>query len=361
MVRTAKTMSDRLPGVEPILDSLEEHDRRARAMNDPLSPRHIGGFLEALRNPWCRLLADVQHSSHIAAIGYFAGLGLKTLAFPLTTTSVTCPVALGSDSTPVPIEFQGAESYLSDSMQFFLEYGCRFFEAGCFCVQPSFRGEAPDPTHLPQFTHVEAEVPGGLDVAVTLAEGLVRHLADALLNDLGPRIHASGAGSTHLEAVASRDQGFPRIRLDEALRLVSESDVDIDPNLGFRRIRRAGERKLIQVFDGPVWLTHHDHLSVPFFQAYADHDGHTARNADLMLGLGEVVGLGERHFAPDDVRRALARHGVPLSKYEWYCRLREESPLATSGFGLGLERFFCWALQHHDIRDVRLLSSNMFR
>ena len=116
---------------------------------------------------------------------------------------------------------------------------------------------------------------------------------------------------------------------------------------------RDGERVLLERFGRPVWVSHWDHLAVPFYQAF-DRPG-TARNADLLLGLGEVVGLGERHPDGDGVRRALALHQVDPGPYRWYVDLHDQRPLATSGFGMGVERFLAWVLGHDDIRDLQVL------
>lgn len=35
--------------------------------------------------------------------------------------------------------------------------------------------------------------------------------------------------------------------------------------------------------------------------------------------------------------------------------MHENYPLQTSGFGLGVERFIAWVLDHDDIRDCTLL------
>ncbi|MEU0086196.1 amino acid--tRNA ligase-related protein [Streptomyces sp. NPDC006274] len=105
-----------------------------------------------------------------------------------------------------------------------------------------------------------------------------------------------------------------------------------------------------------MWVTHFDHLSVPFYQAFGDEEQRTAANADLFFGMGEVVGSGERHADSEQMRKALAMHDVPERDYAWYAEMKERLPMRTSGFGMGLERFLMWVLNHHDIRDIPLIS-----
>jgi len=92
------------------------------------------------------------------------------------------------------------------------------------------------------------------------------------------------------------------------------------------------------------------------YQASADPEGRTAKNADLYFGMGEVVGSGERHTEVESLRKSMALHGVKEAEYDWYLRMRQVAPLRTSGFGMGVERFLMWVLGHGDIRDLTLIS-----
>jgi hypothetical protein len=77
----------------------------------------------------------------------------------------------------------------------------------------------------------------------------------------------------------------------------------------YRSLARAGKLELMRRFGDFTWVTHHDELGIPFFQASdVGPDGRrVARNADLLMGIGETVGAGERHERADDVREALPR------------------------------------------------------
>lgn len=99
---------------------------------------------------------------------------------PITTGSISSPMGLGSDSSPVQIEIDGKVTYLADSMQFILEYGCRMTH-GVYYIMPSFRGEHADERHLCQFFHSEVEIPGILDDIIQLAEAYIVHLAKSII------------------------------------------------------------------------------------------------------------------------------------------------------------------------------------
>ncbi|AZS39078.1 MULTISPECIES: asparagine synthetase A [Microbacterium] len=308
-------------------------------------------YLEVLDSPLHRLIVTVQDSLTYGTSNYWRSRGVKAAHLPITTGAISSPMGRGSDSSPVHIELFGVPTYLADSMQFGLEYALRLAEKGAYYVMPSFRGEDADSTHLCQFYHSEVEIPGSLDDVVQEAEHYLKAITRQVLEDAGPEIEAYCGTISHLEHLVTQDR-FPRVTFDEAARLLDDSK--IIQHDGWRDLTRSGEHDLIRLHGGPVWLTHWDSLSVPFYQATTQMQ-EVALNADLLFGLGEVLGCGERHQGASTLRESMRRHEVDEGPYEWYVRMKEEAPLQTSGFGMGTERFIAWVLQMEDVRDVQLM------
>ncbi|OKI02726.1 hypothetical protein A6A06_16165 [Streptomyces sp. CB02923] len=306
----------------------------------------------ALESQWyhtiTRLNAEILHATY----DFYRGRGIAPVLMPITVNSVSSPMGLGSDSLPVKVDLMGEPTYLADSMQFQLEFMLRHGLPGAYYVMPTFRGEDPDATHLNQFFHSEAEIPGGLDDVIELVEAYIRALCGALLTaSVAARLSALTGDLSHLRDMAARDS-FPRITFAEACEVVDPEYVS-EPEPGVRTLARGGEHQLIERFGGAVWVTHMPALAVPFYQA-GDDDG-TARCADLLFGLGEVVGCGERHATKEATLRALDEHHVAPDKYDWYLHMKDAAPMRTAGFGLGLERFLAWVLQHDDVRDLHVM------
>lgn len=308
----------------------------------------------AMDSQWYRTLFVLLDCVHVSTTEFMSQRRLRAAMLPITTSSVSSPMGLGSDSLPVEVNLFGVDTYLADSMQFMLEYGCRFADEGCYYIMPSFRGEACDARHLSQFFHSEAEIPGDLEAVIAFVEDYVRALSMTVV--ASGQLQALGVDVSHVEALARRTEPLPRVSLDEAIVLLRdvEGAIHHDP-LGFRVLTNLGERALMERFGGIVWVTHMDHLAVPFYQAFDDDVGRTARCADLLMGIGETVGSGERHATSDAALLALKRHAVDPTPYEWYLQMRRSSPKQTSGFGLGIERFLCWVLGHDDIRDMQIV------
>lgn len=318
----------------------------------------------AIKSKWYRNLFQIQNTLFHSTVEYFNNKCKYAYALtPITTDTISSPMGLGSDSEPVFVNMLGQDVYLADSMQFVLEYFMRFHDGlpGAYYVSPSFRGEDPDATHLNQFYHVECELLGDMDAAMTIAEGYVAHLTQAMVKQHSDIIlNTAGTLSHAQELLKNLEKTLPRVPLDQAINIMPSSDClewvqEGQPQFG-RKLTRKGEKVLIKKYGGAVWLTEMDHLGVPFYQAYIEGSGRSkAKAADLLLGLGETVGLGERHSTPEMVREALQHHAVPEDSYKWYINMRQAIPLLTSGWGMGSERYLCWLLQHNDVRDMQII------
>ncbi|KAG5832533.1 hypothetical protein ANANG_G00292160 [Anguilla anguilla] len=320
----------------------------------------------AMKSQWYRNLFQIQNTLFHETVEYFHNICRYAYALtPLTTDTISSPMGLGSDSEPVYVNVMGQNVYLADSMQFVLEYFLRFQEdlPGTYYVSPSFRGEDPDATHLNQFYHVECELLGDMDAAIKVAEGYVAHITRALLKMHSSIILNSAGTLSHVEGLLKKldnQAPLPQVTLEQAITMMPSEDCfewvqDGQPQFG-RKLTRKGERVLIKKYGSAVWLTEMDHLGVPFYQAYVDGSGkQKAKAADLLLGLGETIGLGERHSTSEMVQEALRHHAVPEDSYKWYLDMRQIAPLLTSGWGMGTERYLCWLLKHDDVRDMHII------
>lgn len=320
----------------------------------------------AIKSQWYRSLFQVQNTLFHSTVEFFHNVCQYSYALtPLTTDTISSPMGLGSDSEPVSVNLLGQDIYLADSMQFVLEYFLRFQDnlPGTYYISPSFRGEDPDATHLNQFYHVECELLGDMDNAISVAQAYLAHLTKTMLKKHSDVILNTAGTLLHVTALLSKLDGektLPRVPLDKAISMMPSADClewvqNGQPQFG-RKLTRRGERVLIEKYGGAVWLTEMDHLGVPFYQAYVEGTGHRkAKAADLLLGLGETVGLGERHSTPEMVQEALRHHAVPEQSYKWYINMRQVKPILTSGWGMGTERYLCWLLQHDDIRDMHII------
>lgn len=316
-------------------------------------------YLNVLVNPWYKLLVKLENLVSMETMKFYEEKGIITMHLPVTTGSISSPMGRGSDSLPVKVNLEGIDTYLADSMQFLLEYGCRLNEKGVYYVMPSFRGEKADERHLCQFYHSEAEIPGNLEDVMNLVEEYVKYLSKKILENFKEELEKAIGDISHIEKIANYNGNFPRITFNQAEQALKEKFGDnindyIEYNDGWRNITRKAEQELIKIYDSIVWITNYDILAVPFYQQFDDDLAGTTKNADLLFGIGETVGCGERHQNDMDLLKSMKLHEVDKEEYEWYIKLKEKYPLQTAGFGMGIERYLMWVLKASDIRNMQI-------
>ncbi len=315
-------------------------------------------YLDSIGDEWMLNLIEIQHELSQATHCFFDSIGFKTMYLPVTTGSISSPMGLGSDSLPVKIKLHGIETYLADSMQFLLEYGCRLSNSGTYYLMPSFRGEQSDNRHLCQFYHSECEIIGTLEDVMRIAEDYIRFITKHIVEKLGDKLVERVGTIQHLLDLVNDETEFLKLTFDEVeefLMKFEDSNLLIKNENSIRFITSLGEQRLLQIKGPkPIWITHYDYLSVPFYQAFTD-DRKYAKNADLIFGIGETIGSGERHVSIRQIEESLKLHQVNPAEYDWYIKMKEKFPLNTSGFGMGTERFILWILKHNDIRDCQIL------
>lgn len=316
-------------------------------------------YLNVLNSQWYKFLVKLENLISSETMKFYEEKGIITIHLPVTTGSISSPMGRGSDSLPVKVNLEGIDTYLADSMQFLLEYGCRLNEKGVYYVMPSFRGEKADERHLCQFYHSEAEIPGNLNDVMNLVEEYIKYLSKRIIEKFKKELQEAIGDISHIEKIANYSGNFPRITFDQAEQSLKEKFGDniaeyIEYNDGWRNITRKAEQELINIYDGIVWITNYDILAVPFYQQFDNEIAGTTKNADLLFGIGETVGCGERHQNDIDLLKSLKMHEVDSIEYEWYIKLKEKYPLQTAGFGMGIERYLMWVLKASDIRNMQI-------
>lgn len=312
-------------------------------------------YINAMDNEWYKTLLRVQNQITNSTFNFFREKGILSVSLPITTGSVTSPMGLGSDSLPVKVSLEGIETYLADSMQFHLEYALRNLPEGVHYLMPTFRGELADARHLCQFYHSEAEIQGGLKEVMTLVNEYVHYMCEDLIKFNADDIQSVAGTIEHIEKVIALNGEYPTVTLAQAIDLLNNNPEFVERHpAGFDVITNEGEKELIKLFDGIVWFTHPEYKSVPFYQA-VDSGGKYALSGDLLFGIGEVVGSGERHTTIEDLKQSMKSLEVDEAEYDWYLNMKRIKPMHTAGFGMGIERFILWLFKHDDIRDCQMI------
>lgn len=256
-------------------------------------------------------------------------------------------------STLFDFNYYSEKAFLTQSSQLYLETALPF-AGNVYCIEKSFRAEKSlTRRHLSEYTHVEAE----LDF-ITF-DDLLAHLEDIICGVLSivmsnPRIAAMLQDLNPDFQMPERP--FKRMRYSDAIEWLRAHDIPNEegqPHNFGDDIAEAAERRMTDIINRPIFLTHFPVEIKAFYMQKDKQDPRVTESVDcLMPGVGEIVGGSMRMDDYDELMAAYKREGISPDSYYWYTDQRRYGTSPHGGYGLGLERFLAWLCKQHTVRDT---------
>ncbi|KAL8763365.1 MAG: hypothetical protein Q9184_000836 [Pyrenodesmia sp. 2 TL-2023] len=258
-------------------------------------------------------------------------------------------------ATLFAFDYYGQKAYLTQSSQLYLET-CLPSLGNVFCVAPSFRAEKSQTRrHLSEYTHIEAELDFITfdDLLVHLELVMCRVIEIALTNpqiaqlvrDLNPDFRVP-------------ERPFKRMKYADAIDWLVEHEIkntENEPHQFGDDIAEAAERKMTDIINRPIFLTHFPTEIKAFYMKKDPGDPRVTESVDcLMPGVGEIVGGSMRMDDYEELMEAYKRVEIDPTPYYWYTDQRKYGTSPHGGYGLGLERFLAWMCGRYTVKECSL-------
>ena len=261
-----------------------------------------------------------------SAVEWAFAKAYKELSFTKISPPAFVQTQVEGGSTLFELDYYGEKTYLTQSSQLYLETGIPSL-GNVYCIEKSFRAEKSlTRRHLSEYTHVEAEL-DFIDF-----EDLLDHLEDMISRVITTILEDKEIAGYIKELnpeFKAPSRPFKRMRYSDAIDWLNAQDPPIlneegNPHVFGDDIAEAAERRMTDIINLPIFLTHFPVEIKAFYMKKEEGDPRVTESVDvLMPGVGEIVGGSMRMEGYEELMEAYKREGISPKEYYWYTEQRK--------------------------------------
>ncbi|KAI0003142.1 hypothetical protein F4779DRAFT_602265 [Xylariaceae sp. FL0662B] len=296
------------------------------------------------------------------AVEYAFNQAYKELRIRKVSPPALVQTQVEGGATLFKFDYYGADAFLTQSSQLYLET-CLPSMGDVYCIEKSFRAEKSlTRRHLSEYSHIEAELDFiSFDDLLSHLENIICRVLELTMAD---PVIAGYIKSLNPE-FKMPERPFLRMKYADAIEWLKEHDIpneEGNPHAFGDDIAEAAERRMTDIINRPIFLTHFPVAIKAFYMQKDKDDPRVTESVDcLMPGVGEIVGGSMRLDDYEALMAAFRREGLDPEPYYWYTDQRKYGSSPHGGYGLGLERFLAWLCKQHTVRDCCLYPRYMGR
>ena len=351
-VRGGRVVVDHVRVLGPAIDPLPVDERSP--LGRRLDWRHVD-----LRRPRNRLVFEVQTTLEQAMRAWWAAHGFLELHSPKLRAT---PNMSGREL--FTLDYFARPAYLAQSPQFSKQMAmCAGFDR-VFEIGPVFRANPlVTSRHDTEFVSVDVEVSwieSHHDV-MAVEEAWLRHVVAAVADGHGADVRRLFGTDVRVP-----DVPFPRVTMDEALRIVAARGHRPAPGTEPGDLDAEGERLLsahvaAELDHELVFVTDYPAAVRPFYHMRVDDGSALTRSFDLLWNGLEVTTGAQREHRYGRLAAQAGTDPARIAAVRTYLDFFRHGCPPHGGFGLGLTRVLMALLGVDDVREVTFLPRDRHR
>lgn len=227
-------------------------------------------------------------------------------------------------ATLFKFNYYNEEAYLTQSSQLYLET-CLPSMGDVYCIEKSFRAEKSlTRRHLAEYTHIEGELDYiNFDDLLNHLEEVMCRVIQVTMSDPVVKQHIMELNPEF----KMPERPFMRMKYQDAIDWLVKHEIpneDGEPHKFGDDIAEAAERRMTDIINRPIFLTHFPTEIKAFYMLKDKEDPRVTESVDcLMPGVGEIIGGSMRMDNYDELMAAFARENIDPAAYYWYTDQRK--------------------------------------